>query len=724
MKNACILHNKPRGYRTLFLISYLFSYSIFAQGIPDVQWTKPGVRGIVTSGGLISVFPGTSNNTIATYTPQGNFLLSADITLSGDPSGGFYTWGALNNDQLAIVHQGYVPKFFYHYRTLNKLPLYAQGAGLSIFESSSFSGFPTGIQDIIGAPNGDAVILETYFPTSTTSTTNALFWRQGSSGSSKLISYPNPTPDSPDRTVTKGERIINTPDGGFLLVGYYNTAGIIGDPLNATAPSSGWVAKLDDQGNVQWQKLLGDFPIPTSLSGSDPGAVHATYAITDATLAADGNGFILVGSGYGFSSMVPAPTRTVMLELDLNGNLKRSKVFPVDPTPAYVTSYKGSDGKRYYALGNTDLSVPGFDYRVLKISSEPGLATDPASLSLITQRTFSFQYDGNPQERLSDINVAADGGLVLMGAAGVIKLLPEFVSPIGLLQPLYSCSTKQFWFRSSGGDGSPVSYMAIGITPWTTTAGPYTVPEYPDADAFTLIARQASNLQAPVTLVWDWRVVCGPPVSTTPTPGTTTPASTSCGSPSATIGQPLTLLPPAYNCATGEITFQVTGGNGTPIEFLSVGITGWSTNCQSKIDSPDLIAEIRNPNSTVEPFTLYARQRNPDGSLTMVQLKWDARATCNGAGFAATSDPSAELRVLVLGNPTRNETVEVAVWGAEGQAVRFVVTNMQGQAISEQTLSRASASDRVRLSVGQSSGMFLLRVSTPTAYKTVKLLRQ
>ncbi len=42
--------------------------------------------------------------------------------------------------------------------------------------------------------------------------------------------------------------------------------------------------------------------------------------------------------------------------------------------------------------------------------------------------------------------------------------------------------------------------------------------------------------------------------------------------------RPLRLLQPLYDCQTGQLTFQTAGGDGTPIEFMALGVTWWTSN--------------------------------------------------------------------------------------------------------------------------------------------------
>ncbi|MGV3561559.1 hypothetical protein, partial [Larkinella arboricola] len=48
--------------------------------------------------------------------------------------------------------------------------------------------------------------------------------------------------------------------------------------------------------------------------------------------------------------------------------------------------------------------------------------------------------------------------------------------------------------------------------------------------------------------------------------------------------EPLQLVAPDYNCQTGAITFRTTGGDGSPIEYMAIGVKGWSTNPNGVIE--------------------------------------------------------------------------------------------------------------------------------------------
>jgi len=157
---------------------------------------------------------------------------------------------------------------------------------------------------------------------------------------------------------------------------------------------------------------------------------------------------------------------------------------------------------------------------------------------------------------------------------------------------------------------------------------------------------------------------------------------------------------------------------------MSVGVTGWTTNCHSAIDSPDLANDIRTPNSAVAPFTLFARQRNAAGDYIVVQYRWDAKANCGGGSRSSVETEEKALIVNVLGNPTLIDAVEVEVDNIQGEPLSVSVFNLLGQPVSAKTIAHPNMAEWVQLRVGPVAGSYVLRVSTPTRQKSVTVIRQ
>jgi hypothetical protein len=90
------------------------------------------------------------------------------------------------------------------------------------------------------------------------------------------------------------------------------------------------------------------------------------------------------------------------------------------------------------------------------------------------------------------------------------------------------------------------------------------------------------------------------------------------------VGDPgqLRLVAPAYDCATGAITFQTQGGEGTPIEYAAAGITDWTSNPNQFVDYEHRHA------ADAQPITLLARQLTSNGAYIYDSYVWDIRAIC------------------------------------------------------------------------------------------------
>ncbi|GAB4044588.1 hypothetical protein GCM10028774_64540 [Spirosoma jeollabukense] len=362
----------------------------------------------------------------------------------------------------------------------------------------------------------------------------------------------------------------------------------------------------------------------------------------------------------------------------------------------------------------------------------------------------------------------------------ILTVNPSPGSALTLLAPTYNCATGAFHFNTSGGDGSPITFLAFGIT------GPTTNPDqFVDTELRTVADAQPIHLQATqsgvtVSYVWDIRAQC--PVSPPPS------------------GSTLTLLAPTYNCVTGAFHFNTSGGNGSPIEFFAIGVTGWTTNPNQFVDTALRTA------ADAQPLTLLARQngvtvsyvwdiraqcpvspppsgsaltllaptyncatgafhfntsggdgspitflafgitgptRNPDQFVdtelrtvndvqpfllqatqngTTVTYLWNLKAAC-GRARLAVAEPAPGLTVLVLGNPVVGEMVPLEVSGAEGQPLRVGVINPQGRLVSEERIGRASALERLSIKLSPLPSVYLLRVSIPGQTKVVRVLK-
>jgi hypothetical protein len=286
-------------------------------------------------------------------------------------------------------------------------------------------------------------------------------------------------------------------------------------------------------------------------------------------------------------------------------------------------------------------------------------------------------------------SASANGG----GASTTFKfIVTNGSNPLTLTAPTYNCTTGAFTFNTSGGDGTLIEYQAApGITGWTTNPNQFVDRESrtaTDVTPFTLMARQSGVL---VTYIWNLRSVC----------------------PNPPAANPLLLLAPGYDCATGAFRFNTSGGNGTLIEYQAApGITGWTTNPNQFVDMESRTA------ADVTPFTLMARQ-----SGVLVTYLWNLKAACGRARSAALPEPGTQLRVRVLGNPVLNQTAEVDITGAEHQVLHLNLVDLQGRVLHQQCIDQAETIQRVRVPMGEQPGLFLLNVSTPTQHQQLKVVK-
>ncbi|AQG82001.1 choice-of-anchor I family protein [Spirosoma montaniterrae] len=263
------------------------------------------------------------------------------------------------------------------------------------------------------------------------------------------------------------------------------------------------------------------------------------------------------------------------------------------------------------------------------------------------------------------------------------------VSSLSLAQPMYDCNTGQITFNPVGGDGSPITFIAPGIsrTSPTSLTGIVEAGLRNDPKPISITAIQSGRS---VSVTFDISAFCAQQLNTTD----------------------LVLLPPTYDCATGAITFVTAGGNGSPITFAAPGVRRMSAMSPNGVIEPELRNDPR-------PLIIQATQGNRTVSTT-----FDFAAFCVSRARKAAADTEKTFVVTVQGNPTLADQVQVIVRGAEGQRLRLTVRDVQGRVVSDQTVEQADAVERQTVGLGRTSGLYLLQAQTGTLTKTVKVVRQ
>jgi hypothetical protein len=97
---------------------------------------------------------------------------------------------------------------------------------------------------------------------------------------------------------------------------------------------------------------------------------------------------------------------------------------------------------------------------------------------------------------------------------------------------------------------------------------------------------------------------------------------------------------------------------------------------------------------------------------------------CN-APTRLSAESTSGLQVTVLGNPLVRDEVEIEIRGAEGKPLQLQLTDVNGHLVIEQQVTQSAVLERQRLPVFQQApGVLVLRVSTPTQQKTIKILKE
>lgn len=266
-----------------------------------------------------------------------------------------------------------------------------------------------------------------------------------------------------------------------------------------------------------------------------------------------------------------------------------------------------------------------------------------------------------------------------------------------LTQPTYDCQTGVITFKTNGSDGSAITFSAPGIIRSSITSNTGTVEQElrNDPKPITITATQSGQT---VSYTFDFGAYCANPQPPLP--------------PQPPVGGALALLAPTYNCSTGAITFTTSGGDGTPIEFMAAGITGWTSNPNQFVDQESRTA------GDVQPFTLLARQ-----SGRVITYGWDLKAACGRARVGTREKPTAVLTLTVLGNPV-HEHLRVLIQGAADQSLQLRLSDFQGRLVESRTIEPAGKEEVQNFHVNQTQpGIFLLQALTPTQHKSVKIIK-
>ena len=246
-------------------------------------------------------------------------------------------------------------------------------------------------------------------------------------------------------------------------------------------------------------------------------------------------------------------------------------------------------------------------------------------------------------------------------------------------------------------EGQTLTYGITGVPPGllVTNGGnmvgpPTTAGVYP----ITVKATDPGGLSASASYILTIKPAGGDPLAFAITGVTTV----SCQAISATQRQLI-------------FTPQYTGTNGQPISFS--------------------VANETLPTTNAGPYTLNLYTDNPTITLKAVQqgtpgevsFAYNWLSVCNNGNVRMGFEVETELAVRVLGNPV-SHAVSVEVTGAEGSALSLSLMDMTGRVVARRGTEKAQQTEPFAINVStQPAGTLLLRVSTASQTKTIRLLK-
>ncbi|WP_020657216.1 T9SS type A sorting domain-containing protein [Rudanella lutea] len=341
---------------------------------------------------------------------------------------------------------------------------------------------------------------------------------------------------------------------------------------------------------------------------------------------------------------------------------------------------------------------------------DAGIRQDPTAKTL----TLQARQNGITVSYTFDFRAYCAGGTTTAPLTTTMAASITSSTGLQLLAPAYDCNTGALTFKTSGGNGSTIEYMAMGITGWTTNPNHIVDAALRQDPMTTMLTLQARQSGVAISYSFPFKAYCSGTLTTTsPTVSTSPVGGLSPTTGSTSTSQLFQLIMPAYNCQTGQITFRTSGGNGSTIEYMAIGVTGWTTN---PVQTVDLGLRL-DPGS--KPLSLQARQNGVTVSYT-----FDFRAYCANTAARVASSEETPLTISVWGNPVVDQLV-VVVEGYTGETLDFRIVNYNGDVVATRTL---TGNDRPGQHVfdlsGQDAGVLVMQVSDGTRATSTKIIKQ
>ncbi|KAA9346299.1 T9SS type A sorting domain-containing protein [Larkinella humicola] len=466
-----------------------------------------------------------------------------------------------------------------------------------------------------------------------------------------------PLPDSEENNSQHSISVATTPDGGCIAVDKSTDS-------YPNGPHSNYrITKYSPNLDIEWQE-----------QGGGPGNDEARRVIVNP----DGT-YLIAGttaSPRTFGGIDDGGKVAVWVRRQAaSGNALQLKTPTYNcATGAITFNTTGGDGSpvSFSAPGIARSSATSHTGTV-----EDGLRFDPKPIPI--QATQS----GVTVSLAFDLKAYCNGGQPSPGGGSLL-----------LTQPTYDCNTGAITFNTTGGDGSPVSFSAPGIARSSATSHTGTVEDGLRFDPKP-IPIQATQSGVTVSLAFDLKAYCN---GGQPSPG----------------GSDLSFTQPTYDCNTGAITFNTTGGDGSPISFSAPGIARSSATSQTGTVEAGLRFDPK-------PIPIQATQ-----SGKTINYLFDLPAYCspNRNARLGESDNHEKLTVRILENPVRHQ-LRVQLAGSAQAPIQLRITDLQGHVLQTRTINPDQRKDNQVFGVDPlPAGLFILQATTGEQGQSIKFLKK
>ncbi|MBC3791208.1 hypothetical protein [Spirosoma utsteinense] len=384
--------------------------------------------------------------------------------------------------------------------------------------------------------------------------------------------------------------IKQAPEGGYILAG--STDSNDGQVSGNHGQTDLWLVRLSNVGELLWQKTLGGTGHDNARSITS--AIEGGYTIAGSTSSSDGD----VSGGH------PSGDAWVV-HVNGSGDLVWQKTYGGAGFESFNAILTQPDGS-YILTGNTS-STDG-DVSGNHGNNDVWLVKLNQTGSLIRQKTFG----GSDSDYGVSVLTTADGGLVI--AADASSTNGDVTGNHGI---------GDFWVFKLDNAWNLLWQKALGGSQYEFVSSII----LPKEGGYLLVGETYSN-DGEVTgshgfsEFWVVKIRGG-----------------------------IQLLPPSYDCGSGQITFNTSGGDGSPVTYQAPGITrAAATDAFGTVE-----AELR---ADPKPITIWATQAGHTSTFV-----FDLAAAC--------SSPGGALSLLLPTYDCQTGAFRFNVRGGDGSPVEY-----------------------------------------------------